>query len=96
MALAAGVKLETLDVIAGLLPLDALSKDDACLEVCGRESFRDRRISDATYAAASQRVGTCYLMELTALTVYYGILACGPRRQALNSLRPAVTCKALV
>ena len=96
MALAAGVKLETLDVIAGLLPLDALSKDDACLEVCGRESLRDRRISDATYAAASQRVGTCCLMELTALTVYYGIPACGPRRQALNSLRPAVTCKALV
>ena len=48
MALAAGVKLETLDVIAGLMPLDALSKDDACMEVCGRELFRDRRISDAT------------------------------------------------
>ena len=36
------------DVIAGLMPLDALSKDDACMEVCGRELFRDRRISDAT------------------------------------------------
>lgn len=96
MALAAGVKLETLDVIAGLMPLDARSKDDACLEECGREMIRDHRISDATYADASQRVGTPCLMDLTALTVYYGIPACSPRRQPLNSLRPAVTCKALV
>ncbi len=96
MALAAGVKLETLDVIAGLMPLDALSKDDACMEVCGRESFRDHRISDATNAAASQRGGTRCLMDLTALRVYYGIPACSPRRQPLNSLRPAVTSKGLV
>lgn len=90
------MKQETLDIIADLMPLYALSKDDACMEECGLELFRDRRISDATYAAASQRVGTRCLMDLTALTVHYGIPACSPRRQPLNSLRPAVTSKALV
>jgi 4-carboxymuconolactone decarboxylase len=76
LALSLGVSQETLDVIANRQPLDSLSKDEALVVQYGRELFRDHRISDATYAAASERFGTRGLVDLTALMGYYGMLAC--------------------
>ena len=75
-ALALGVSQETLDVIANRRPLDSLSDDEALVVQYGRELFRDHRISDETYAAASERFGTRGVVDMTALMGYYGMLAC--------------------
>lgn len=76
LAREAGVSEATLDVIANHGSLCSLSEDEALVVQYGRELFRDHRISEATYAAASERFGTRGLVDLTALMGYYGMLAC--------------------
>ena len=82
LALDAGVRPEAVDVVANRGPLDALTDDEALIVGYGRELFRTKRVSDATFEAAKSRFGEQGVTELTATMGYYGMLAC-----ALNAFQ---------
>lgn len=80
LALEAGVRQEAMDIVANRGPLESLTEDEAAIVRYGRELLRDRRVSDATFKAAHDRLGDKGVAELTATFGYYSMLAC-----ALNS-----------
>ena len=72
----AGVRAEAIDAVANRGPLDSLTSDESLVIGYGREMFRNKRVSDATFDAARDRFGVQGLTELTATMGYYGMLAC--------------------
>lgn len=72
----AGVRAEAIDAVANRGPLDGLTEDESLVIGYGRETFRDKRVSDATFDAAKERFGVQGVTELTATMGYYGMLAC--------------------
>ena len=76
MARDAGVSAMAIDAVATRGDLDRLGADDALVIRYGREMFRDKRVSDATFEAAKERFGVQGVTELTATMGYYGMLAC--------------------
>jgi len=72
----AGVRAEAIDAVANRGPLDSLTEDESLVIGYGRETFRNKRVSDATFDAAKERFGVQGVTELTATIGYYGMLAC--------------------
>ena len=76
MARDAGVSADAISAVANRAGLEELDDADALIIAYGREMFRDKRVSDATYEAAQARFGVQGVTELTATMGYYGMLAC--------------------
>ena len=72
----AGVRAEAIDAVANRGPLDGLTEDESLVIGYGRETFRNKRVSNATFDAAKERFGVQGVTELTATMGYYGMLAC--------------------
>ena len=92
LARQAGVRAEAIDAVANRGPLDSLTSDESLVIGYGREMFRKKRVSDATFDAARERFGVQGVTELTATMGYYGMLAC-----ALNTfeVEPAADAERL-
>ena len=76
MARDAGVGADAIAAVANRADLDGLDAADALIIAYGREMFRNKRVSDATFQAAKSRFGVQGVTELTATMGYYGMLAC--------------------
>ena len=76
MARDAGVSADAISAVANRADLDGLADADALIIAYGREMFRNKRVSDATFQAAKSRFGVQGVTELTATMGYYGMLAC--------------------
>ena len=72
----AGVREDAIDAVASRGSLDGLTDDESLVIGYGREMFGNKRVSDATFAAAKDRFGDQGVTELTATMGYYGMLAC--------------------
>ena len=72
----AGVSDDAIEAVANRADLENLDASDALVIAYGREMFRDKRVSDATFDAAQSRFGDQGVTELTATMGYYGMLAC--------------------
>ena len=92
LARQAGVRAEAIDAVANRGAVDGLTSDESLVIGYGREMFRDKRVSDATFDAARERFGVQGVTELTATMGYYGMLAC-----ALNTfeVEPAADAERL-
>ena len=71
-----GVSAEAVDVIAYKRELDGLSDEEALPVRFTRELLRDHRVSDETYAAATERYGQRGVIELAGTVGYYVMSAC--------------------
>ncbi len=71
-----GVREEAIQAVAARGDLDGLSDDESLVIRYGREMFRDKRVSDATFDRAMDRFGAQGVTDLTATMGYYGMLAC--------------------
>ncbi len=71
-----GVREEAIRAVADRSSVEGLTDDEASIIEYGREMFRAKRVSDATFARAEQRFGAQGVTELTATMGYYGMLAC--------------------
>jgi 4-carboxymuconolactone decarboxylase len=76
LARKAGVREEAVAVVANRGALDTLTADEALIVRFGREMYQNRRVSDATFAAAQARFGNQGVVELTTTMGYYGMIAC--------------------
>lgn len=75
LARAAGVQPETLDALAqGRRPV-GMADDEACVHDFVTELTRHHGVSDATYAAACERLGEAGVVELTALAGYFAMVS---------------------
>ncbi len=75
MSQAAGVSLETVNVIRDGKHPDGLQGDEAMVSRFVVELMRDRKVSDATFGAVRDRFGDQDTLELTGLIGYYMALA---------------------
>lgn len=74
LALAAGVKAETLTAIAeGRRPAGMSEDEETIYEFC-RELHENQSVSDATYSRAVKRFGEQGVIDMTGLTGYYTLL----------------------
>src|SRR3954470_11229671 len=71
-----GVSAEAVDVIAYKRELDTLSDEEALPVRFARELLRDHRLSEETYAAATERYGQKGTIELSGTVGYYVMSAC--------------------
>ena len=71
----AGLSDALVDALRDKRELPDLAPDEAAVMSYGREFFRTKRVSDATFQAALQQFGTQGLTELTTLMGYYALLA---------------------
>ena len=76
LARESGVRDEAIEAVAQRGALDDLTDDEELIIRYGREMFRDKRVSDATFDRAKERFGVQGVTELTATMGYYGMLAC--------------------
>ena len=72
----AGVSAEAMDAIAYKRDLDGLSDEEALPVRFARSCCSDHRVSDETYAAATQRYGQRGVIELAGTAGYYVMSAC--------------------
>lgn len=72
----AGLSDALVDALRDKRDLPQLAPDEAAVVNCCREIFRTHRVSDATFQAALQQLGTQGLTELITLIGYYTLLAC--------------------
>ncbi|MCH7735774.1 MAG: carboxymuconolactone decarboxylase family protein [Chloroflexi bacterium] len=70
-----GLSNELVDNLRDKKELPSLSDEESAVVEFGRELFRTRRVSQATYNAAHARFGVRGLVELTNLMGYYSSLA---------------------
>ena len=76
LAREAGVRAEAIEAVANRGSLEGLEADESLVIGYGREMYRNKRVSDATFDAAKERFGVQGVTELTATMGYYGMLAC--------------------
>ena len=70
-----GVREAAIEAVVNRGPLGGLTDDEALVIGYGREMFRDKRVSDTTFASAKERFGVQGVTELTATMGYYAMLA---------------------
>ncbi len=75
IALAAGIKPETLDAIANNLPPANLPTDEATTLTFVTELLTTKKISDTTYNLAKSHFTETAIIELTTIAGYYTTLA---------------------
>jgi 4-carboxymuconolactone decarboxylase len=71
-----GVGKDTIDAIVNREVLDGVSAEDALPVRAARELLRDHDLTDATFAAARERLGDQGAVDLIANIGYYTMLAC--------------------
>lgn len=71
-----GISAAAMDVIANKRALDGLSDDEALPIRFVRELLQVHRVSDETYAAATERYGQRGVIELAGTAGYYVMSAC--------------------
>ena len=71
----AGVREEAIAAIKERKAPHGLSDDEAVLVGYAQELVRDHRVSEATFAAARERLGHQGLVDLTATVGYYSLIA---------------------
>jgi len=74
-ALAAGVSAETIDALREARRPPSMSADEALVYEFVTELLNTRRVSDATYAAAAERLGERGVIDLCGVVGYYQLLA---------------------
>jgi 4-carboxymuconolactone decarboxylase len=74
-ALLAGVDPAVIDVIRHRKPLEGVAANEAAIIAFGRELFRDKKVSAATYAQALQVLGERALVHMIALMSNYTMTA---------------------
>jgi len=74
-ALEAGVKAATAEAIADGRRPENMEADEAAVYDFNMELFRNKRVSDATYARALKIFGEQGVIDLTAINGYYSLLA---------------------
>ena len=74
-ARAAGLRDDIVDALRDKKDLPGLAPDEAAVVSYGREFFRTRRVSQATFDAALAQLGVLGLTELTTLMGHYSMLA---------------------
>ena len=72
----AGASDAAIDAIGNRRGLDGLSPDEALPIQYARELLQDKKVSDATFAAAQARFGNQGAIDLTATVGYYSLMAC--------------------
>ncbi len=70
-ALRQGVSAEIVDIVKHRRGTEGLDEKDACLIELGREVFRRKKLSPATYARARKQYGPQALVEIVALMGNY-------------------------
>ncbi len=70
-ALNAGVDPAVIDIIKHRKPLEGVAATEAAIIAFGRELFRDKKVSAATYARALQALGERALVHMIALMSNY-------------------------
>lgn len=75
LARAAGLRDDIVDALRDKTDLSGLAPDEAAVIDYGREFFRTRRVSQATFNAALAQFGVLGLTELTNLMGCYAMLA---------------------
>lgn len=87
-----GLSSATIDAVKFVRPTGGLPEDEAFLIEMGRELFRDRRLSSATFAAAAARYGHQRLIYLVGLMGMYAMTAylLGAVGQELGPARPSL------
>ena len=71
----AGLSDDLVDNLRDKRPLTGLSAQESAVVEYGREYFRTRRVTQATFDAALGEFGVRGLAELTSLMGYYALLA---------------------
>ena len=71
----AGLSDALVDALRDKRDLPAMASDEANVVNYGREFFRTKRVSEATFQSALQQFGVQGLTELTTLIGYYAMLA---------------------
>lgn len=71
----AGLNDDLVNNLRDKRPLTGISPQESAVVEYGREYFRTRRVSQATFDAASTAFGVRGLAELTSLMGYYALLA---------------------
>jgi 4-carboxymuconolactone decarboxylase len=91
-ALKEGVSQATIDAIKYARPTAGLPADEAYLIEMGRELFRDRRLSSATFAAGVERYGHKRFVYIVGLMGMYAMTAylLGAVGQELGPDRPSL------
>ena len=74
-ALLAGVDAAVIDVVKYRKPLEGVAATEAAIIAFGRELFRDKKVSAATYAQALQVLGQRALVHMIALMSNYTMTA---------------------
>ena len=74
-ALDAGLDPAVIDVVKHRKPLDGVAATEAAIIAFGRELFRDRKVSAATYAHALKLLGQRRLVHMIALMSNYTMTA---------------------
>jgi 4-carboxymuconolactone decarboxylase len=72
----AGASDAAIDAIGHRHGTEALSEEEALPIRYARELLQQKRVSDATFAAAKERYGTQGAIDLTATVGYYSLMAC--------------------
>jgi len=75
LALKAGIKAGVADAIAEGRRPQAMSEDEETVYDFSTELARNRSVSDATYARAEKRFGRQGVVDMTAISGYYALLA---------------------
>ncbi|MFM9883698.1 MAG: carboxymuconolactone decarboxylase family protein [Burkholderiales bacterium] len=71
----AGLDQRTIDIVKHRKPIDGLGEKEAAIIRLGREVFRDRKVSSATYAEAERLFGRKSLVSITAIMGAYSATA---------------------
>ena len=69
-----GLEAEIIDVVKYRRSADGLSEKESTIIRFGRELFRDRRVSSATFAQAQKLFGTAGATDLAGLMAFYEFL----------------------
>ena len=70
-----GLSDELVDALRERRPLPEMAPDEAALVAYATEMFNNHRVSPDTYRAATEQIGTRWLVELTTMMGYYTTLA---------------------
>ncbi|MGA2552550.1 MAG: carboxymuconolactone decarboxylase family protein [Burkholderiaceae bacterium] len=75
IALKMGIGKDTVDAIADGRRPEAMPEDEQVVYDFAEELLRHKRVSDVTYARAEKRLGRKGVVDLTAISGYYSMLA---------------------
>jgi len=70
-----GVRDEAISAVAEQEALDHLTDTEACIVSFGRELFREKEVTDATFESAHNQFGVQGVTELVATMGYYSLIA---------------------